>query len=84
MTQAPRPICRDALRVYFLGQVEGHAGRYRACLPRRLRIEYKQQTRLGEQLAPVLYDARGGEDEDRFVVSLEKDGAPACIVEFSR
>ena len=52
--------------------------------PRRLRIEYKLQTKLGEQLAPKLYDARGLEDEDRFVVSLEKDGKPACVVEFSR
>lgn len=50
--------------------------------PSRLRVEYKLQTKLGEQLVPKLYDARDG--EDRFIVSLDKDGKPAAVVEFSR
>lgn len=53
------------------------------CIPlgtelHRLRVEYKRATQLGEQLTPMIYAA-----PDHTVVSLNADGAPRVLVEFT-
>ena len=48
-------------------------------VPKRLRVEYKNQARLGDEIVPVCY-----QEEHKHIVSLnDVNGAPYAIVEIT-